>query len=193
MEGKNNFQIWFGLAGIILPSNQQANLIIFVQAPGFNVSWWRHQMETFFALLALCAGNSPVTDEFPSQGPVTRCSDIFFICPWISVGVNNRGVGDLRRHWAHYDVNVMSMRLPCPKYLHCMSILPADCKYGGDSVEISEVHVCPACHEYHSRNHNANHSQEEILSATAWRSHRSTCQKNYILIMNKRQRPDSRC
>ena len=28
--------------------------------------WWRHQMETFSALLALCAGNSPVTGEFPS-------------------------------------------------------------------------------------------------------------------------------
>ena len=24
-------------------------------------SWWRHQMETFSALLALCAGNSPLT------------------------------------------------------------------------------------------------------------------------------------
>ena len=28
-------------------------------------SWWRHQMETFSALLAICAGNSPVTGEFP--------------------------------------------------------------------------------------------------------------------------------
>ena len=27
--------------------------------------WWRHQMETFSALLALCVGNSSVTDEFP--------------------------------------------------------------------------------------------------------------------------------
>ena len=35
-------------------------------------------METFSALLALCAGNSPVTGEFPSQRPVTRSSDIFF-------------------------------------------------------------------------------------------------------------------
>ena len=34
--------------------------------------WWRHQMETFSALLALCAGKSPVTGEFPSQRPVTR-------------------------------------------------------------------------------------------------------------------------
>ena len=28
---------------------------------------WRHQMEVFSALLALCEGNSPVTGEFPSQ------------------------------------------------------------------------------------------------------------------------------
>ena len=33
---------------------------------------WRHQMETFSALLALCAGNSPVTGEFPLQRPVTQ-------------------------------------------------------------------------------------------------------------------------
>ena len=32
-----------------------------------GVPWWRHQMETFSALLALCAGNSPVSGEFPSQ------------------------------------------------------------------------------------------------------------------------------
>ena len=31
-----------------------------------------------FALLAICAGNSPVTGEFPAQKPVTRCFDIFF-------------------------------------------------------------------------------------------------------------------
>ena len=41
-------------------------------------SWWRHQMETFSALLALCAGNSPVTGEFPAQRPVTRNFDVFF-------------------------------------------------------------------------------------------------------------------
>ena len=40
--------------------------------------WWRHQMETFSALLALCAGNAPVTDEFPSQRPVTGNFDVFF-------------------------------------------------------------------------------------------------------------------
>ena len=53
-------------------------------------SWWRHQIETFSALLALCAGYSPVTGEFPppppppthphthTQRPVTRSFDVFF-------------------------------------------------------------------------------------------------------------------
>ena len=35
-------------------------------------------METFSALLAICAGNSAVTDEFPTQRPVTRIFDVFY-------------------------------------------------------------------------------------------------------------------
>ena len=41
-------------------------------------SWWRHQMETFSALLAICAGNSPVSGEFRAQRPVTRRFDVSF-------------------------------------------------------------------------------------------------------------------
>ena len=41
-------------------------------------TWWRHQMETFSPLLAICAGNSPGTGEFPAQRPVTRSFDVFF-------------------------------------------------------------------------------------------------------------------
>ena len=41
-------------------------------------TWWRHQMETFSALLAICVGNSPVPGEFPTQRPVTRSFDVFF-------------------------------------------------------------------------------------------------------------------
>ena len=67
--------------------------------------WWRHQ--PFSALLALCAGNSPVSGEFPSQRPVTRSFDGFFICAWINGWVKNREAGDLRRHRPHYDVTVM--------------------------------------------------------------------------------------
>ena len=42
------------------------------------LSWWRHQMETFAAVLAICAGNSPVPGEFPTQRPVTRSFDVYF-------------------------------------------------------------------------------------------------------------------
>ena len=40
-------------------------------------AWLRHQMETFSALLAICAGNSPVPGELPAQRPVTRSFDVF--------------------------------------------------------------------------------------------------------------------
>ena len=40
--------------------------------------WWRHQMETFPALLAICAVNSPVTGEFARQRPVTHSFGTFF-------------------------------------------------------------------------------------------------------------------
>ena len=40
--------------------------------------WWRHQMETFSVLLAICAGNSPVPSEFHAHRPVTRSFDVFF-------------------------------------------------------------------------------------------------------------------
>ena len=61
------------------------------KSPGtgeFRTTWWRHQMETFSALLALCAGNSPVPGEFPVQRPVTRSFDVFFyLClnEWLSI------------------------------------------------------------------------------------------------------------
>ena len=62
-------------------------------------SWWRHQMETFPALLAICSRfrvNSPHKGQW--RGALMCC----LICVWINDWVNNRG--DLRRHRAHYDV-----------------------------------------------------------------------------------------
>ena len=50
-------------------------------------SWWRHQMETFSALLTLCAGNSPGPGEFPAQRPVTQSFGVFFdlrLNEWLS-------------------------------------------------------------------------------------------------------------
>ena len=34
--------------------------------------------KTFFSLLAICAGNSPLNEEFPTQRPMTRSFDVFF-------------------------------------------------------------------------------------------------------------------
>ena len=54
----------------------------------FDLSWIRFvlgtshddviKMETFSALVALCAGNPPVPGEFPAQRPVTRSFGAFF-------------------------------------------------------------------------------------------------------------------
>ena len=77
-----------------------------------TMSWWRHQMENFFALLAICAGNSPVPGEFPTQKPVTRSFDVFFDLRPINGWVNNGEAGDLRRHRAHYDVSVVCINPP---------------------------------------------------------------------------------
>ena len=64
-------------------------------------------METFSALLAICAGNSPVSGDFPAQRPVTRSFDVFFDQRPNNGWVNNCEAGDLRRIRRHYDVTVM--------------------------------------------------------------------------------------
>ena len=70
---------------VVCPSIYEMSKILWIQqcqyrwlARYYGNSWWRHQIETFSALLAICAGNSPVTGEFPAQRPVTRSFDVFF-------------------------------------------------------------------------------------------------------------------
>ena len=75
--------------------------------PGRNFTWWRHQMETFSALLALCAGNSPVPVTSPHKGQWRGALMFSLICVWINCWINNREAGDLRRYGAHSDVIVM--------------------------------------------------------------------------------------
>ena len=59
-----------------------------------HITWWRHQMETFSVLLALCAGNSPVTGEFFSQRRVTQSFEVFF-----DLRPNKRLSKQSRRRW----------------------------------------------------------------------------------------------
>ena len=57
-------------------------------------TWWRHPMEAFSTLLAFCAGNSPVTGEFPAQRPITRSFYIFF-----DLRLNKRLNKKSKRRW----------------------------------------------------------------------------------------------
>ena len=83
----------------------------------FHEIWWRHQMETFSALLAIWRGihRSPVNS--PHKGQWRGALMFSLICVWIIVWVNNREAGDLRRYRAHYDVIVMNThRILCDIY-----------------------------------------------------------------------------
>ena len=60
----------------------------------YEYTLWRRQMETFSTLLALCAGNPPVTSGFPLQRPVTRSFDVFF-----DLRLNKRLNKQSRRGW----------------------------------------------------------------------------------------------
>ena len=50
-------------------------------------------METFSSLLALGAGNSPVTGEFLAQRPVTQSFDVSFDLRLNNSWINNREAG----------------------------------------------------------------------------------------------------
>ena len=73
-------------------------------------SWWRHQMETFSALPAICAGNSPAPVNSQHKGQWRGALMFSLISVWIIGWVNNRAAGDLRRYRAHYDVIVMCLK-----------------------------------------------------------------------------------
>ena len=62
------------------------------------------------ALLAICARNSPVTDEYSHIGQWRGALMFSLICAWLNGWVNNGEAGDLGRHITHYDVIVMSAK-----------------------------------------------------------------------------------
>ena len=73
-------------------------------------TWWRHQMDKFSMLLALCEGNQPMTSGFPSQRPVTRSFDVFFDLH------KNKRLGNNRRQWFEAPL--------CSLWRHC-NVSPA--------------------------------------------------------------------
>ena len=86
-----------------------------------SLPWWRHQMETFSALLGFVRGihRSPVNSLHKGQW---RGALMFsLICVWINVWVNNGVAGDLTRYRPHYDVIVMQTQYLACTYMYRIS------------------------------------------------------------------------
>ena len=94
--------------------------------------WWRHQTETFSGLLALCEGNhqSPVYSPHKGQW---RGALMFFLSALEQTvdQIMETGAADLRHHYTHYDLTVMTlgnMHTVCPLLdfigLWCRSLSP---------------------------------------------------------------------
>ena len=76
-------------------------------------SLWRHRMETFSALLALCNRKSIGHRLIP----LTRASDA-------ELWATNRDAGDLRRHRAHHDFTAIYHSTRLPYFYYCVELSP---------------------------------------------------------------------
>ena len=94
--------------------------------------WWRHQMETFSALLAICAGNSPVSGEFPAQRPATVSFDVFF-----DLRLNIR----LSKQWWGWWFETPS----CSLWRHC-NALEVNCNFN----KLQDQYWRQSCHHNNS-------------------------------------------
>ena len=99
-----------------------------------NMVTWNYMMtssvETFSALLAICAGNSPVPGEFPAQRPGRGALMFSLICVWMNVWVNNRE--DLRLYSTHYDITVMIFHVTEPLWGEYIGQLPSQRPSGAE-------------------------------------------------------------
>ena len=111
-------------------------------------------METFSALLALCAANSPVTGEFPSPRTVTRSLDIFFGLR-LNKRLSNGETGDLRRHRAHYVLWHINARNAC----YCTE---STCSLAA-ILTIGAWHPNPLHRRHNGRNSVSNHQLHNCL------------------------------
>ena len=99
-----------------------------------------HQMETFSASLAFCAGNSSVTGEFPTQRPVTRAQHFVSVCfrdKLLHIAqMMNAGRTQFIIHYLHWstskDTKHMNFDAPCERavsFQHLLLCATAYCIY----------------------------------------------------------------
>ena len=116
-------------------------------------------METFSALLALCAGNSPVTGEFPSQKPVMRYFGVFF-----DLRLNRRLSKQSRGWWFETPSQ--------PLWRDCNEFLPND--------RHLEKMSTPALAMQYGR---ISHIWKELLWTDNYVYHRTRALPNYQLLV----------
>ena len=93
-----------------------------IQRPETDSTWWRHQMETFSALLAICA----VPGEFPAQRPVARSFDVFF-----DLRLNKQLS---KQSWGGWFET-----LSCPLWRHCYDVV---CDVRRHHNHVTVIHTC---------------------------------------------------
>ena len=74
--------------------------------------WWRHQMETFFALLAYVRGIHRLPMDSPKKGQRRGALKFSLIPAWASRWGNIEHACNLRRYRAHGDVTLMKQLYP---------------------------------------------------------------------------------
>ena len=103
---------------------------------------------------AICAGNSPVTGDFPAQRPVTHSFDVFFDLR-LNERLNNREAGDLRRHRVHYNVTVMKIVLYsmyCTYLSYCLSSAVDQLATGQNTACENDITFTPILSQYNGEN-----------------------------------------
>ena len=96
-------QTWFNLNGL-----RSFLDLLSCWNSGFIISYHDSWMSDYSLCLYLLfhVHGHPVNS--PRKGQWRGALMFSLICAWINAWVNNRETGDLRRHWADYDVSVMS-------------------------------------------------------------------------------------
>ena len=108
-------------------------------------TWWRHQKETFSALLAICARNSTVTGEFPAQRPVTRS---FHVC--LDLRLNKRLSKQSWGWW--FETPTRSLWRHCNDKSYVVLVRPAVLPKGYVGIDCPSIKTTPLPSPYHESN-----------------------------------------
>ena len=164
-------------------------------------------METLSASLALCAGNSPVTGEFPAQRPVTWSFDVFFDLH-LNIRLSKQSWG----WW--FETQASSLWRHCNVCLHCCmrSVMPdagdrlsiQRLSYKYKDPHVKDIHILPwscvwdvcyiiLCHVLHIHSGKTGILFSSLLCSLWWvqivghvmacRSYSFVCTLNHLIII----------